>query len=57
LFNGGPDQVQRILNDDSNLLFFTEDGGGRAGIHARNEQGDYLTIMESPTYFPETTGR
>ena len=56
LFNGGPDQIQRILNDDSNLLFFTEDGGGRAGIHARNEKGDYLTIMESPSHFPETTG-
>ena len=56
LFNGGPDQIKRILNDDSNLLFFTEDGGRYAGIHARNENGDYLTILESPTHFPETTG-
>lgn len=56
LFNAGPDQIKRILNDTSNLLFFTEDGGPAAGIHARNEKGEYLTILESNTYFPETTG-
>jgi hypothetical protein len=57
LFNGGPDQIKRILNDeDSNLLFFTEDGGRYAGIHARNENGEYFTILESPTHWPETTG-
>ena len=56
LFNGGPDQIKRILKDNSNLLFFTEDGGPYAGIHARNERGEYITILESPTHYPETTG-
>jgi hypothetical protein len=56
LFNGGPDQIKRILNDDSELLFFTEDGSGRAGIHARNQNGEYTTILESPDYAAETTG-
>eukprot|EP00977_Amphora_coffeiformis_P016670 scaffold5220_cov188-Amphora_coffeaeformis.AAC.2 len=66
LFNGGPDQIKRILNHDDNgttlpsnyddLLFFTEDGGIRAGIHARNAAGAYLTILESDVYENETTG-
>lgn len=57
LFNGGPDQIKRILNDDvSNLLFFTEDGGDRAGVHARNDLGSYLTVLESSEYENETTG-
>lgn len=57
LFNGGPDQIKRILNDkNSHLLFFTEDGSASAGIHARNENGNYLTILESPSYQAETTG-
>lgn len=57
LFTGGPDQIKRILNDDtSNLLFFTEDGGNRAGVHARNENGEYFTILDSSEYENETTG-
>ena len=58
MFDGGPDQIKRILDGDenSNLLFFTEDGGGRAGVHARNELGAYLTILESSEYENETTG-
>lgn len=57
LFDGGPDQMQRILDDDpGDLLYFTEEGGVDAGIHARDEDGRFYTIMESPIYQDETTG-
>ena len=56
LFDGGPDQMQRILDHDGDLLFFTEEGGKDAGIHARDEKGLFFTILESPVYEDETTG-
>jgi hypothetical protein len=50
LFDGQPDQLQRILGNDSNdLLYFTEDGGRDPGIHCRNEVGQVFTLVESPT--------
>ena len=61
LFNGQPDQLQRILGPSGetlseDLLYFTEDGGKYAGIHARNRDGDFFTILESEIYSNETTG-
>jgi hypothetical protein len=57
LFDGQPDQMQRVDGADANnLLYFTEDGGKDAGIHARNSLGQYFTILESPVYIEETTG-
>jgi hypothetical protein len=57
LFDGQPDQLQRILGDDSNdLLYFTEDGGRDPGIHCRNEVGQFFTLLESPVYDDESTG-
>ena len=57
LFDGSPDQMKRILDDDpSDLLYFTEEGGVNAGVHARDEQGRYFTILEGPSYIDETTG-
>jgi hypothetical protein len=57
LFDGQPDQIQRILGDDSNdLLYFTEDGGRDPGIHCRNEVGQFFTLLESPVYEDESTG-
>jgi hypothetical protein len=57
LFDGQPDQLQRILGDDSNdLLYFTEDGGRDPGIHCRNEVGQFFTLLESPVYNDESTG-
>jgi hypothetical protein len=57
LFDGQPDQVKRILGADSdNLLYFTEDGGTDAGVHSRNDLGQFFTILESPVYDSETTG-
>lgn len=57
LFDGGPDQMKRILDgENSDLLYFTEEGGKDAGIHARDSLGRFYTIFESPIYPDETTG-
>jgi secreted PhoX family phosphatase len=56
LFDGGPDQLKRILNDDDGLLYFTEEGGKDSGIHARDNRGRFYTILESPELPGETTG-
>lgn len=58
LFEGEPDMVRTILSEEvegETLLYFTEDNGRRAGIHARNGAGELVTIMEG-FYTPETTG-
>ena len=34
LFDGDPDQMQRILGKKGGLLYFTEEGGQDAGVHA-----------------------
>ena len=57
MFQGGPDQMKRMFNDDSGILYFTEDGSNRAGLHARDMNGNYFTILESATNDGiETTG-
>jgi len=57
VFDGEPDQLKRILGDDDELLYFTEDGGRRAGVHGRNSKGQFFTILESRDYAEdETTG-
>jgi uncharacterized protein len=61
-FDGQPDQIQRLLSSsqhgrsDDSLLFFTEDGGRLAGVHARLRDGTFCTIVESAVYSDETTG-
>jgi hypothetical protein len=56
LFDGDPDQMQRILGQKGGLLYFTEEGGVNAGVHARDELGRFFTIFESPVFSDETTG-
>ena len=60
LFWGQPDQVNQFFSASGNaaadLMYFTEDGGKYAGIHARNHEGKYFTILESHVYADETTG-
>lgn len=62
LFAGQPDQIVRLTGNttsvnDEGLLYFTEDGGSVAGVHARNRYGQYYTILESREYDDdETTG-
>ena len=56
LFDGKPDQMQRLLGDSRDLLYFTEEGGADSGVHGRDHLGRYYTIFESPTLNDETTG-
>jgi hypothetical protein len=56
LFDGGPDQLQRIIGGNEDVLYFTEEGGRDPGIHGRNAQGFFYTILEGPQYNDETTG-
>lgn len=58
LFEGEPDMIRTVLSEEAaaeTLLYFTEDNGRRAGVHARNEAGELFTILEG-FYSPETTG-
>jgi hypothetical protein len=56
LFDGKPDQIQRMLGDPRDLLYFTEEGGEDAGVHARDHLGRFYTVFESPVFPDETTG-
>lgn len=58
VFDGMPDQVKRLVGDDGNnsLLYFCEEGGVENGVHARDENGWFFTILESDTFNDETTG-
>jgi uncharacterized protein len=61
-FDGQPDQIQRLLASSEHgsasdeFLFFTEDGGSYAGVHARLADGTFVAILESSQYTDETTG-
>ena len=59
-FDGNPDQIKRITssmeNPKNDLLYFTEEGGKHAGIHARDSDNNYYTIVEGLKYGKETTG-
>jgi len=55
LMDGEPDQIKMILRDDgTKLLYFSEDWGRVAGIHARDESGKFFTVLEGPDYEPGT---
>jgi uncharacterized protein len=59
LFDGSPDQMQRILGDSRDMLYFTEEIHLGAGVHARDHLGRFYTVFESPDYVgneAETTG-
>ena len=57
-FNGQPDQIKRIISQDpvNDMLYFCEDGGSDHGIHARDTDGNFFTIIDSVNVFSETTG-
>jgi len=49
-FDRQPDQVARILNNDTyGILYFCEDGGSasKCGVHGRDSEGRFYTILES----------
>ena len=58
VFDGTPDQIKRLLNNQGNeeLLYFCEEGGAECGVHARDSQGRFFTILESIDLQDETTG-
>jgi hypothetical protein len=56
LFDGEPDQVTRILNSTTDVLYFNEDLGQVSGVHARNSLGQFFTIMEGTNWTNEATG-
>ena len=61
-FDSQPDQVARVLDFTSGatdgILYFCEDGGSQCGIHGRDAQGRFFTILQSAssTLSGETTG-
>lgn len=54
VFDGHPDQMKRLIHDG--LLYFCEEGGQENGVHARDENGWFFSILESETLSDETTG-
>jgi hypothetical protein len=57
-FDGSPDQIKSILGDnpDEDLLYFCEESGDDNGIHARDSDGNYYSIISGPGISSETTG-
>ena len=57
-FDGQPDQVKRIIAEDpkSDMLYFCEEASSDNGIHARDTEGNFYTIIDSDTLNSETTG-
>ena len=55
LFDGEPDGVTHILNDTQEILYFNEDLGNISGVHARNQLGQFFTILEGPGWSNEVT--
>ena len=56
LLNGEPDQIHYVPGKEQNTIYFTEDGGDYAGIHARGINGKFFTVLESHEYDDETSG-
>ena len=57
-FDNQPDQISHIVNDENDgaILYFCEDGGPKCGVHGRDVEGRFFTILESIDYNTETTG-
>lgn len=56
-FNRQPDQIAALVSDQSELVYFCEDGGDDTGVHARDDTGKFYSILDGyPAYPSETTG-
>jgi len=58
-FDGQPDQIQRILSDEdgSDMLYFCEEASSDNGVHARDTDGNFYTIINGGVDVnSETTG-
>lgn len=52
LFDGTPDQLKRLVHEDGDgsfktMLYFCEEDGTENGVHAKDENGFFFTILES----------
>lgn len=66
VFDSQPDQIRTILRRDQGdqqessktILYFCEDGGANCGVHGRDLQGNFYTILQAvdPELWGETTG-
>ena len=56
VFDGMPDQVARIVGDEDQLLYFCEEAGAKNGVHARDSNGRFFTILETDSFHDESTG-
>jgi Bacterial protein of unknown function (DUF839) len=45
-FDFEPDQIKRLLDDDGSILYFCEDGDEGSGVHGRDPNGNYFTILK-----------
>jgi secreted PhoX family phosphatase len=57
-FDGQPDQIKRIISNDpeNDMLYFCEEASSDNGIHARDSEGNFYTIIDSDMLNSETTG-
>jgi hypothetical protein len=58
VFDGQPDQIKRIISNDPerDMLYFCEEASADNGIHARDSEGNFYTIIDSKILNSETTG-
>ena len=61
-FDSQPDQIARVLDFDNDntdgILYFCEDGGDDCGVHGRDSEGNFFTILQDAggNFSGETTG-
>jgi hypothetical protein len=61
-FDGQPDQIRGILQPDEqnfepdSILYFCEDGATFAGVHGRDANGKFYTILTTDKILGETSG-
>ena len=56
LYDGQPDQIQRLAKGSNSIFYFCEDGGKEVGIHVRDRNGWFYTILEAAIDNRETSG-
>ena len=55
-FDNSPDQIDMIVNDVNGIVYFCEDGGNDCGVHGRDKNAQFFSVLDAPGYNTETTG-
>lgn len=55
-FNNQPDQIRLLVGDENEIVYFCEDGGADCGVHGRDKDGNFFSIIDGTDYDTETTG-